>query len=283
MGRSTTSPPGVVWTPVDLADDPHAFTDKADRVRRMFGAIAHRYDLNNRLHSFGRDQAWRRRAVALCRVGAADRVLDAACGTGDLAEAFADAGAREVCGIDFTPEMIDLAQRKAARRRRRAGVAVPAYRLGDAMDLPFADAAFDVVSIAFGIRNVSDPKRAIAEFRRVLRPGGRLVILEFSHPRNPLMRAVNRVYCEKVMPFTAALLAGDRSGAYRYLPRSVATFADRGELAGMMAAAGFADIAQHSMTFGVCVAYLGSVCAAPGRMPGEPGGAELRSAPEAQS
>ncbi len=267
MSRPTTSTPGAVWTPVDLAEDPHAFADKADRVRRMFGAIAHRYDLNNRLHSFGRDQAWRRRAVALCRVGANDRVLDAACGTGDLAEAFADAGAREVCGIDFTPEMIDLAQRKAARRRRRrAGACVPSYRLADAMDLPFADAAFDVVSIAFGIRNVSDPKRAIAEFRRVLRPGGRLVILEFSHPDNALLRAVNRIYCERVMPFTAALLAGDRTGAYRYLPRSVATFADRGALARMMAGAGFSPVTQHAMTFGVCVAYLGHIDAAPGRI-----------------
>jgi demethylmenaquinone methyltransferase/2-methoxy-6-polyprenyl-1,4-benzoquinol methylase len=260
VGRATTSTPGAVWTPGDLAEDPHAFADKADRVRRMFGAIAHRYDLNNRLHSFGRDQAWRRRAVALCQVGATDRVLDAACGTGDLAEAFADARAREVCGIDFTPQMIELSRRKAERRRRRAGAAVPTYQLADAMDLPFADAAFDVVSIAFGIRNVSDPQRAIAEFRRVLRPGGRLVILEFSHPDNPLLRALNRLYCEKVMPFTAALLAGDRTGAYRYLPRSVATFADRNELAAMMSAAGFAPVTQHAMTFGVCVAYLGEVC-----------------------
>jgi demethylmenaquinone methyltransferase/2-methoxy-6-polyprenyl-1,4-benzoquinol methylase len=256
VGRSTTSAPGAAWTPGDLAGDPHAFTDKAERVRRMFGAIAGRYDLNNRVHSFGRDQAWRRRAARLARVARTDRVLDCACGTGDLAEAFADAGAAAVCGVDFTAEMIELARRKAARRRRRAGTCVPEYRLGDAMDLPFAEAAFDVVSIAFGIRNVSDPGRAVAEFRRVLRPGGRLVVLEFSEPENRLLRAVNRLYCGTIMPVTAAFLAGDRSGAYRYLPKSVATFAGRDALAGLIGASGFGPVAQHPMTFGVCVAYV---------------------------
>src|SRR5262249_16829843 len=153
------------------------------------------------------------------------------CGTGDLAEAFARAGAAEVYGVDFTPKMIELAQHKARRVRRRRGTVDPRYLVGDVLELPFRAALFDVVSIAFGIRNVADPRRAIAEFRRVLRPGGRLVILEFSQPANPILRAVHRLYCEHIMPFTASLLAGDRSGAYRYLPRSVDTFADRNTLA----------------------------------------------------
>jgi demethylmenaquinone methyltransferase/2-methoxy-6-polyprenyl-1,4-benzoquinol methylase len=249
-----------VWPATDLAAGPHRAADKDQRVQRMFAAIAHSYDLNNRVHSLGRDQAWRRRAVSMCRVRPGDQVLDAACGTGDLAEAFAAAGAAGVRGVDFTAEMLELARRKAARlRRRKQHAAAPQYVLGDIMSLPFADASFDIVSIAFGIRNVSEPPRALAEFRRVMRPGGRLVILEFSQPANRFLRLVNDLYCGHIMPLTATLLAGDRTGAYRYLPRSVATFADRRQLAAMMKDAGFTAITQHPLTFGVCVASLGHV------------------------
>ena len=225
----------------------------------MFAAIAHRYDLNNRVHSLWRDQAWRRAAVALCQVQPADHVLDAACGTGDLAEALSAAGAAEVVGVDFTSEMLTLAEHKAQRLRRAAGIAMPRYKQADVMDLPFEDASFDIVSIAFGIRNVSDPAKAVHEFRRVLRSNGRVVILEFSQPRNRLLRLLNSIYCGHIMPLTATLLSGDRSGAYRYLPKSVATFADRQALERMLIDAGFVDITQHPMTFGVCVAYLGHV------------------------
>ena len=244
------------WSATDLAGDPHDAADKDDRVRRMFGSIAHRYDLNNRLHSFGRDQSWRRRAVQLCNVTPSDHVLDAACGTGDLAEAFAAAGAASVCGVDFTVQMLDIARLKAARRRPATRQRL-SYQLSDVMALPFDDASFDIVSIAFGIRNVTDAGGALRELGRVLRPGGRIMVLEFSQPANRVLRALNRVYCEQVMPVTATLLAGDRSGAYRYLPRSVSTFAGREALSALMKEAGFERISQHPMTFGVCVASLG--------------------------
>lgn len=259
MTPAAPSSSRVVWPATDLAAGPHGALDKDRRVQRMFAAIAHRYDLNNRVHSFWRDQAWRRRAVELCRVRPTDHVLDAACGTGDLAEAFAAAGPARVRGVDFTAEMLRIAQDKARRRPRTGRRVVPEYVLGDVMELPCQDASFDIVSIAFGIRNVADPRRAMSEFRRVLRPGGRLVILEFGAPPNRLLRLLNDVYCGHIMPLTATLLAGDRSGAYRYLPRSVATFADRRQLAAMMADAGFAGLTQHPMTFGVCVASLGHV------------------------
>ena len=220
----------------------------------MFAAIAASYDLNNRLHSFGRDQAWRRAAVRLTGIGPDDDVLDVACGTGDLAEAFADAGPRSVVGVDFTEPMLAIARHKA--ERRDADAVEPAYRHGDAMDLEFPDASFDVVSIAFGIRNVTDPDRAIAEFRRVLRPGGRLVILEFSEPSNPLLRFGSRIYTRHIMPWTATLLARDRSGAYRYLPRSIGTFMDRTELTARLDNAGFTNTTAHPQTFGICIAYL---------------------------
>ncbi len=221
----------------------------------MFGAIAPSYDLNNGIHSMGRDQSWRRKAVQLSGVKPGDHVLDAACGTGDLAEAFAAAGAARVVGVDFTGPMLEVARSKAARLRGRR----PTYVLGDVTALAFEDASFDIVSIAFGIRNVSSPPQALAEFNRVLRPGGRLIILEFSQPANPVLRLVNGIYCKHVMPVTATLLSGDRTGAYRYLPRSVATFADRRELAAMMADAGFDAVTQHPMTFGVCVGYLARI------------------------
>ena len=225
----------------------------------MFAAIAGRYDLNNRLHSFGRDQSWRRKAVKLAQVRPGDCVLDAACGTGDLAEAFAEAGPASVTGLDFTPEMLELARAKTARQRRPADCPTPEYLQGDAMDLPFENESFDIVSIAFGIRNVGDPAVALREFRRVLRPGGRLVILEFSELANPVLRFVNRFYCRHIMPVTASLIAHDKVGAYRYLPRSVATFLDRNALSEAIVRAGFANVRQQPLTFGVCVAYIAVV------------------------
>ena len=228
--------------------------DKADRVRTMFGSIAGAYDRNNRIHSFGRDQAWRRAAVRLAAVGPEDRVLDVACGTGDLAEAFAAAGPAEVLGVDFAEPMIERARAKAARKRGRPR---PTYRIADALDLPFDAGRFDVVSIAFGIRNVSDPRRGLREFRRVLRPGGRLVVVEFSEPRQPVLRALNRFYTRRLMPWTATLIARDRSGAYRYLPRSIETFLDREAMCDALRDAGFGRVEMRAMTFGVCVVYVG--------------------------
>lgn len=222
----------------------------------MFAAIAGRYDLNNRLHSLGRDQAWRKFAVRFSGVKPGDRVLDVACGTGDLSEAFAGAGA-VVTGLDFTQEMLDIAAEKARRKRRPAHTRSPEYVQGDAMALPFCDGAFDVVSIAFGIRNVSDPALALREMARVLNVGGRCVILEFSQPRNVVVRALNSVYCRGIMPVTATLIAGDRTGAYRYLPRSVATFLNPDQLAGCMEAAGLGNVERRPLTFGVCTCYRG--------------------------
>jgi demethylmenaquinone methyltransferase/2-methoxy-6-polyprenyl-1,4-benzoquinol methylase len=131
------------------------------------------------------------------------------------------------------------------------------FACGDAMSLPLPDASADIVSIAFGIRNVADPSIAIHEFFRILRPGGRLLILEFSLPTNPILRGLYNFYFRKVLPRTATLISGDKTGAYKYLPESVNTFIGREQMMQMMRDVGFAEVKQHPMTFGVSVCYRG--------------------------
>ena len=236
--------------------NPHAVSDKRTRVRRMFAAIAPSYDLNNRLHSLWMDQRWRRKAVKLARLAPQDRVVDVACGTGDLTLAFSDALRRanprsdKVVGIDFTFEMLPLALGKAGD--------LVLWINGDAQALPLPDGCCDVVSIAFGIRNVADPATAIREFHRVLRPGGRLIILEFSLPTNPLLRGMYNFYFRQILPRTATLISGDKTGAYKYLPESVNTFIGREQMIQTMRDAGFQQVEQFPMTFGVCVCYRGT-------------------------
>ncbi len=257
--------PKAVWQPQELAQDPHARSDKAAKVRDMFASIAGAYDLNNRVHSFGLDQRWRRAAVRLAEVQTGEAVVDVACGTGDLTELFATSGAASVIGIDFTAPMLDIARVKSSSNLakepapRRGARVSPVYREGDAMALDLPNACADVVTIAFGLRNVSEPTKALSEFRRILRPGGRLVVLEFDEPRNGLIRAMNRLYTHQIMPWTASLLARDRSGAYRYLPRSVETFLDRDRLRTAVLDAGFAEVDQKELTFGTCVLTRGRV------------------------
>jgi len=265
------------WSSADLAANPHQDPQKADRVQRMFAAIAARYDLNNRLHSFGLDQHWRRRAVDAVAPVAGMRVLDVACGTGDLSMAFAAAGALEVIGVDFTEPMLAIARAKAARSHRRGAARVrtdgPAgteptgddhghsgaadsplrFQFGDAMALDFPDQRFDRVSIAFGLRNVADPAKALREFRRVLRPGGRVVILEFDEPRMPVVRQLSRFYTRVIMPWTATIISRDRSGAYHYLPKSVETFHTRESLAAMLVECGFRVEAQRPLSGGIAM------------------------------
>jgi demethylmenaquinone methyltransferase/2-methoxy-6-polyprenyl-1,4-benzoquinol methylase len=222
----------------------------------MFSAISRSYDLNNRIHSLWRDQAWRRFAVRWAHVAPGDAILDIACGTGDLTQAFARSPAARVVGADFTPAMLDRAREKLARLAPPIASKIT-YQLADATSLPFADASFDIVSIAWGIRNVSDPARAIREFARVLRPHGRLLILEFERPAFAPMRWFYDFYCGWVMPHTATIISGDRSGAYRYLPRSVGTFMTRRQLSDLLSACGFTDVHSRALSLGICVCYRG--------------------------
>ena len=219
-------------------------------MRKMFAAIAPRYDLNNRLHSLWQDQRWRRAAAELADVRPPCAVLDVACGTGDLTALLARRGAARVVGLDCCEPMLRIAREKFP--------ALPIeWAVGDATALPLADAEFDRLTIAFGLRNLPDVAAALAEFRRVLAPGGRLVILEFtgsSPGRGPWSRLL-RLYTERIMPRTAAALAGDRVGAYEYLHRSVRSFLSPDQLTAALREAGFADATTRRLTFGIATLH----------------------------
>lgn len=252
---TSSNPDAHAWTDQALAD-PHLQSDKANRVRNMFTAIAGSYDLNNRLHSFYLDQHWRRFAVRKAAVQPGDTVVDVACGTGDLAEAFAKTPAARVIGIDFTHAMLERAKNRQSLLTNGLSNKI-VYIEGDAMQLPLADACCDVVSIAFGLRNVQRPEAAIAEFARVLRPGGRLVVLEFDRPRLAPIRWGHDFYTKVVMPRTATWISRDKTGAYRYLPRSVETFLTRGQVMGLMRDAGLENVLAKGLTGGICTCYRG--------------------------
>jgi demethylmenaquinone methyltransferase/2-methoxy-6-polyprenyl-1,4-benzoquinol methylase len=222
----------------------------------MFTAIAGSYDFNNRVHSFLLDQRWRRAAVRKAAVRPDDVVVDVACGTGDLAEAFARTGAGSVIGVDFTHAMLERARNRQQLLQDHTASKL-FYVEGDAMSLPLDDACCDVVSIAFGLRNIQRPEAAIAEFARVLRPGGRLVILEFDRPRMAPVRWGHHLYTTVIMPRTATWISGDKSGAYRYLPRSVETFLARDRVMELMRAAGLEEVGARSLSGGICACYFG--------------------------
>jgi demethylmenaquinone methyltransferase / 2-methoxy-6-polyprenyl-1,4-benzoquinol methylase len=224
-------------------------------VRRMFSSIATRYDVTNEVLSLGIHRLWRRTAVGLSGAKEGSRVLDCATGTGDLALAFKrKVGASgQVVGTDFCPEMLRSAPAKAAE----AGLVVD-FQVADAMALPFADASFDVASIAFGIRNVDDPVKCLKEMARVVKPGGRVVVLEFGQPQG-LFGALFRFYARVVMPAIGGLLTGNRA-AYEYLPRTAAAFPSGEQFLALMDQAGaFQERVAHPLTFGTSYVYVGTV------------------------
>jgi demethylmenaquinone methyltransferase/2-methoxy-6-polyprenyl-1,4-benzoquinol methylase len=222
-------------------------------VRSMFDRIAPRYDLLNRVLSGGTDVRWRRRCIDALRLDRPSRVLDVCTGTGDLmVEVLGRDRGHRALGVDLSTEMVRRGHEKLARKGLSGRGAVAG---GDAERLPVCDASCDGVVVAFGIRNVGDAAAALREMRRVLRPGGVVVVLEFSMPRGPV-GALYRLYFRRLLPLLGGLVSGDR-GAYTYLPDSVVHFASPEAFSSLMAGAGFVDVASEPLTWGIAHLYRG--------------------------
>ena len=220
----------------------------------MFAGIAGRYDLLNHLLSGNIDKRWRRQVARTLEPSLTEgsRVLDVACGTGDLSLVLARAGKAQVVGLDFCRPMLEIARRKAEADSR----AIP-FLEGDALRLPFADETFDAATIAFGLRNLAGVSDGLKELRRILRAGGRLAVLEFSSPVVPGFRALFRFYFARVLPRIGGWVSGSR-GAYEYLPDSVSRFPDQKRLAGLMREAGFENVSYRNLTGGIAALHTGA-------------------------
>jgi demethylmenaquinone methyltransferase/2-methoxy-6-polyprenyl-1,4-benzoquinol methylase len=216
----------------------------AEGVQRMFDRIAPVYDAMNRVMTAGLDRRWRRATVQEA-VRPGDRVLDACCGTGDLAVAAHEAGAAEVVGVDFSERMLERARRKAPELE---------WMQADVLALPFEDASFDAAVVGFGVRNVEDLEAGLKELRRVLRAGGRLGILEITTPRGPLT-LFYKLWFDRIVPLLGRLLPG--GDAYTYLPASVRRFPGPEELAKLLGACGFRDVRFRRFAGGIVALHAG--------------------------
>lgn len=225
----------------------------AHDVREMFDRIAPRYDLLNRVMTAGIDRRWRRAAAEAADLSAGGRALDVCTGTGDLALLLADRVTflGEVVGVDFAPAMLDRARLKAA-----ASGSPCRFEVADALDLPYPDDHFDGATVAFGVRNLDDLGRGIREMARVVRPGGRVVILEITTP--PRLKAFYGVWFDRIVPALGRIIGGD-SAAYSYLPASVRRFPPAPELAALMHASGLDDVRWRPFAAGIVCLHHGRV------------------------
>lgn len=232
----------------------YKLSEKGERIRTMFSDIAPRYDFLNRLLSFGVDRRWRRIAVGLvtCREGG--KILDVATGTGDVALEIARQTPRSVSivGLDFSEGMVELGKQKVAQSPYADRITLG---IAPCEAIPYPDETFDSVTIAFGIRNVVDRKQGLSEMHRILRPGGRAVILEFSTPSSRLFKAIYTFYFLRVLPVIGGLFS--QFSAYKYLPDSVLEFPSQEQFKDLMKSVGFRNTAHRDLTFGIASVYTG--------------------------
>lgn len=228
---------------------------KKEKIQEMFDGIAPSYDSLNHIMSLGIDRLWRKRAVKETVDGSCQQILDVACGTGDSTIALAKAAlyGSTVTGVDISAGMMEPLMLKAAKAGVHDRIRL---RQADGCNLPFADGSFHAVTCHFGIRNFEDKSRGLEEFRRVLRDGGRVVILELSVPTGENLRKLYDLYFMHFVPWIGGLVSGDKT-AYRYLPASVHAFPAPEEFVEMMRRAGFTKVRHKSFTFGLCRMYTG--------------------------
>ncbi len=225
---------------------------KKEQVQTMFNRIAPRYDLLNRLLSFGIDKRWRRNVVKLLTGFRAPMILDVATGTGDLAIEICKIDPVAVYGVDISSEMLGVAEKKITRKRLQMTVQL---RQGDSEALPFDDNFFDAVTVAFGVRNFEDLKKGLTEMQRVLRPDGRLIVLEFSKPEKFPFKQLFRFYFTRILPWWGGLISRDRE-AYSYLPASVLQFPEGEAFEQELRSAGFETLQSLPQTFGIATIYV---------------------------
>jgi len=238
-----------------------------ERIAGMFGRIAPRYDVMNRIMTAGLDRAWRRLAAEEAALAPGDRALDVCCGTGDLAFSLAERWPEsEVTGLDFTAEMLARARQKAARHEAtaRGGTAAraPEFVRGDVLSLPYPDGIFAAATVGWGVRNVPDLPRALSEMARVTRPGGRVVCLESTCPPRGFGRLFHRVWFDRLVPALGRVVAGE-GGAYDYLPASVRDFPDADRLAELMAQAGLGHVRYRRLGLGAVALHVAVKSAGP--------------------
>ena len=234
---------------------------KGKQVGEMFDSIAPSYDFMNTMMTGGLHIRWRNKALRMAGArlheGDPKKVLDVACGTGDVSfrlhELFPDA---HITGLDLSPGMLSIAEKKLAAMDKDAGKHI-SFIEGDSLKMPFADGAFDMVTVAYGVRNFERLEDGYREMRRVLKPGGVLCVIELSEPANPLIKSGYRLYARHIIPLIGRMVSHD-TRAYSYLPESIAACPQRGDMTAMMERAGFRDATFKSLTMGVITIYLAS-------------------------
>ena len=232
---------------------------QAHRIKNLFSAIARYYDFLNSLLSLKRDKMWRRETVQASEVEPTSKVLDVCTGTGELALAYSDKLGTDgfVIGSDFCFEMLVIGDQKLQQPVGAVSNRTTNFLAADTLILPFLENTFDIVSVGFGIRNVTDLELGIREMVRVAAPGGRVVILEFTQPVNPLFRSLYYFYFTKILPFIGNLISRNKDDAYGYLPRSVMQFPNCEALTGIMEQCGLTDVQYSRKTFGIVAIHVG--------------------------
>lgn len=235
--------------------NPQAEASKKEQVEHMFDAISGRYDLLNRMLSFGIDISWRKKVKKAIADAGARSVLDVATGTADMAiELAALPQVNHITGVDISAGMLSFGQQKIDRKALNEKIKL---QQADSEQLPFPDASFDACTVCFGVRNFEHLSRGITEMARVLRPGGTLLVLEFSRPKNPVFKALYWFYFGKILPALGRLISGSNN-AYRYLPESVKVFPDGKDFLHIMEGAGIRNAKAKPLTFGICTLYSGT-------------------------